>query len=188
MSRIIVEHCLKISIADVNDVIGVVAKRLALEPGLCIEREYPPHPAHQWGLADFFLIEKPEWLDMDEWVEETTFNEAVYPRFGSGQVQGELRIVASPLKKNQLIFTHSCYTLSRGMRYEVDRQSQESYTVNLLASARKYGGFQYHFICPRQLCQKEVCMLYLPPGGTFYGCRRCYNLSYASCNVSRSDR
>lgn len=178
MSRIIVENCLKISISTVNDVVGAEAKRLALEPGLCIDKESSPH---QWGLADFFLLEKPEWLDMDEWLEETTFDSSFLLRLGCGSpIQGELRIKASPLKKNQLIFTHK--------RYGDDQPSPESYTVNLLASARKYGGFQYYFLCPRQLCQREVSMLYLPPGATFFGCRRCHNLSYASCNVSRPGR
>jgi hypothetical protein len=27
--------------------------------------------------------------------------------------------------------------------------------------------------------------LYLPPGGRYFGCRHCYNLTYTSCQESR---
>jgi hypothetical protein len=29
-----------------------------------------------------------------------------------------------------------------------------------------------------------VAKLYLPPGGDYYGCRHCYNLTYQSCRDS----
>jgi len=127
MSRVIVEDCLKISISTVNENIGAEAKRFILDlHALDIMPDYPVNDKgglpHQWGLNDFFSVEKPEWMDTDEWVEDTTFNESI--------------LLWLP-------------------------------------------GVQYN---------QGTSMLYLPPGATYFGCRHCYNLSYACRNASRPGR
>jgi hypothetical protein len=33
-------------------------------------------------------------------------------------------------------------------------------------------------------CGRRVGKLYLPPGGKYFGCRHCYNLTYTSSNES----
>ena len=46
------------------------------------------------------------------------------------------------------------------------------------------GGLRYWFSCPLQrdggMCGRRVAKLYLPPGGTYFGCRDCYRLAYRS--------
>ncbi len=32
-----------------------------------------------------------------------------------------------------------------------------------------------------RLCNRRVGKCYLPPGGKYFGCRACYNLTYRSC-------
>jgi len=189
MSRVIVEDCLKISISTVNENIGAEAKRFILDlHALDIMPDYPVNDKgglpHQWGLNDFFSVEKPEWMDTDEWVEDTTFNESILLWLPGVQYnQGTLRITASPLHKNQLIFTHA------GRKTD---GTEKSYVVNLTKAGRKYGGFTYYFQCPLghdgSPCHRDVSMLYLPPGATYFGCRHCYNLSYACRNASRPGR
>ena len=49
-----------------------------------------------------------------------------------------------------------------------------------------YGGERYWFICPLSGCSRRVAKLYKPIGAKYFGCRHCYNLSYASRNVSRT--
>jgi hypothetical protein len=43
----------------------------------------------------------------------------------------------------------------------------------------------FYFICPLvvngRACRRRVAKLYLPPGGEYFGCRHCYNLTYESC-------
>jgi hypothetical protein len=63
------------------------------------------------------------------------------------------------------------------------------YPVNLTTTFLPWGGVRYWFICPLQGCGRRVGCLYLPPGGKYFGCRHCYDLSYESQqegNYSRS--
>ena len=58
------------------------------------------------------------------------------------------------------------------------------------------GGVRWWFLCTLtcdgRYCGRRVGKLYLPPGGRYYGCRHCYDLTYKSCQLShkyeRSDR
>ncbi len=47
-----------------------------------------------------------------------------------------------------------------------------------------FGGLRYWFICPLvsngQPCQRRIGRLYLPRDGRYFGCRKCYNLTYRS--------
>jgi len=59
------------------------------------------------------------------------------------------------------------------------------YSVPLATTTPNYGGTRWWFLCPlasnRNLCNRRVAKLYLPPGGKYYGCRTCYDLTYTSC-------
>ena len=55
------------------------------------------------------------------------------------------------------------------------------------------GGMRWWFTCPLVVrgrpCGRRVGKLYLPPGSRYFGCRRCYDLTYTSCQESqRFDR
>jgi len=75
-----------------------------------------------------------------------------------------------------------------------DRHSGEKtdydYKVSLTTTLCNFGGVRYWFICPLSLngvyCGRRVGKLYLGPGGRYYGCRHCYDLSYESRNRSHS--
>src|SRR5262245_16929707 len=49
------------------------------------------------------------------------------------------------------------------------------------------GGVRWWFICPLvtndRACEARVKKLYLPPGGRYFGCRTCYDLTYSSCQT-----
>jgi hypothetical protein len=51
------------------------------------------------------------------------------------------------------------------------------------------GGLRWWGRCPLVkggvACLRRVGKLYLPPGGRYFGCRRCYDLTYTSCQESR---
>ena len=74
-----------------------------------------------------------------------------------------------------------------------DRKTGEktdyNYKISLTTTPRNYGGVRYWFICPSSMtgeyCGRRVGTLYLAPGGKYFGCRQCYNLSYESRNESR---
>ncbi len=56
--------------------------------------------------------------------------------------------------------------------------------IQIQTTEPHYGGLRYWFTCPLvkhgRACNRRVTKLYLPPGGLYYGCRHCYDLSYTS--------
>ena len=76
----------------------------------------------------------------------------------------------------RLQYTHTSPT---GEKAELD------YKVELVGTPCNYGGLRYWFICPlvvnARACRRRAAKLYLPPGGKYFGCRHCHNLTYRSC-------
>ncbi len=62
------------------------------------------------------------------------------------------------------------------------------YKIFLTTTRPHFGGLRWWFVCPLTVsgrsCYQRVGKLYLPPGGRYYGCRRCYNLTYTSSQES----
>ena len=56
------------------------------------------------------------------------------------------------------------------------------YEIRLATTPCNYGGVRYWFVCPLSVngsaCGRRVGKLHLPPGGRYFGCRHCYNLTY----------
>jgi len=72
------------------------------------------------------------------------------------------------------------------------RNTNVCYTVNVTRTRCNFGGWRYWFVCPTSrpgsTCNRRVGKLYLPPGGVYFGCRHCYNLTYRSCQESKRSR
>lgn len=82
-----------------------------------------------------------------------------------------------------------------GLRYTItDCESEEKadydYKISLDTTACNYGGYRYWFICPLvkngQACGRRAGVVYLPDGAKYFGCRKCYDLTYGSCNEGNS--
>lgn len=62
------------------------------------------------------------------------------------------------------------------------------YRIPLETTRPHYGGLRWWFLCPLsrdgKYCGRRVSKLHLPPGGKYYGCRHCYDLTYQSCQDS----
>ena len=62
------------------------------------------------------------------------------------------------------------------------------YPVMLTPTHPYFGGQRWWWVCPLTLngqpCLRRVGVLYLPPGGRYFGCRHCYRLTYTSCQES----
>lgn len=60
--------------------------------------------------------------------------------------------------------------------------------IYLQTTEPRFGGTRWWFTCPLAVkgnsCRCRVGKLYLPPGGLYFGCRRCYDLTYTSCQES----
>jgi hypothetical protein len=75
------------------------------------------------------------------------------------------------------------------LRYTVSDNGVQSrilreYQVQTATTPCRFGGRRYWFVCPLVRkgvpCLRRVRKLFLPPGAVFFGCRRCYNLTYRS--------
>jgi hypothetical protein len=71
-------------------------------------------------------------------------------------------------------------------RWGLKRQIEES--VHLQTTHPNFGGARWWFSCPRVLeggeCARRVGKLYRPPGGRYFACRHCLDLTYESCQRS----
>lgn len=60
--------------------------------------------------------------------------------------------------------------------------------VRLQATPVQFGGQRWWFTCPLVAngvpCARRAGKLYLPPGKRYFGCRKCYGLTYRSCQES----
>ena len=63
-----------------------------------------------------------------------------------------------------------------------------NYQIDLARTPCHFGGQRWWFRCPLvvsgRLCDRRCGKLYLPPGGVYFGCRTCYDLTYTSCQES----
>jgi hypothetical protein len=72
------------------------------------------------------------------------------------------------------------YTLKKwsGEKHDFD------YPVRLTTTPLPWGGIRFWFFYPLTVngvaCYRRVGCLYLPPGGNYFGCRHCYDLTYRS--------
>ena len=73
------------------------------------------------------------------------------------------------------------YTITKN---NSEKNTNIDYKVLLASTRCNFGGRRFWFLCPLakndRPCQKRVGVLYLPPGGSYFGCRYCYNLTYRS--------
>ena len=73
-----------------------------------------------------------------------------------------------------------------------DEKTDYDYKISLTTTPCNFGGVRYWFICPLSIngvhCGRRVGTLHLASGGNYFGCRHCYDLSYASRNESRLGR
>ena len=76
------------------------------------------------------------------------------------------------------------YTFTAGR----NKDEKMDYRVPLVTTWPHFGGLRWWFICPLSVngryCGRRVGKLYLPPGGRYFGCRHCHDLTYTSCQES----
>jgi hypothetical protein len=65
---------------------------------------------------------------------------------------------------------------------------QVDYPVPLTTTRQRNGGVRWWFRCPLLAdglpCDRRVAKLYLPPQARYFGCRRCHELTYRTCQRS----
>jgi len=101
-----------------------------------------------------------------------------------GEETSSIGIVVSTFEGEKYVrFYYTVTSQSSGEKTGYD------YKVTLTTTPCNLGGVRYWFICPLSrkgvYCGRRVAKLYKAPGGNYFGCRHCNNLSYESRNESR---
>jgi hypothetical protein len=138
------------------------------------------------------LVEDCHSLDAGQWAREGIFREGVLQtgrwiwrnaRTGKETASlGYLVNTKDPIRPTvHLVYT---VTLRSGEKEEVVEP------IRLQNTPLPWGGVRWWFTCPLEVdgktCGRRVRKLYLPPGGRYFGCRHCYDLTYRS--VQEHDR
>jgi hypothetical protein len=101
-----------------------------------------------------------------------------------GEQVGSISVFASTMYGDNYVRFY--YTVTNRSSEE---KTDYDYKVQLTTTPCNFGGVRYWFICPLSkngvYCGRRVAKLYKAPGGHYFGCRHCNNLSYESRNESR---
>jgi hypothetical protein len=144
---------------------------------------------HWWRSAKKTVVEECLRIDADRWTREGILKAGVHQTgswvwtYGDG---GTFRVnyeaVTLDLARPLLRLWYSWVWRSTG------KEDSAGYHVRLTTTEPRFGGLRWWFVCPLVVdgmaCGRRVGKLYLPPLGRYFGCRRCYDLSYTSCQES----
>jgi len=117
-------------------------------------------------------------LKLNDFLKASIFGSIDISLDGVGFKNG-IHLVVSFINKNDPYLHFSYAILQPNGEYK-----DFEYKVNLVATPCKYGGVRHWFICPLSIggCGRQVAVLY--KGNDYFGCFRCFNLTYKSRNQS----
>ena len=141
---------------------------------------------HWWRGSKKQTVQDCRTLDANRWMREGILK-AGLDRWGSWRwtyrsgnsfsVNYEVQTLDMDSPRVRLFYS---WTLSgRGEPQSAD------YHLRLTTTRPRFGGLRWWFLCPLAGCGRRVSKLHLPPGGRYFGCRHCYDLTYTSCQESR---
>lgn len=80
------------------------------------------------------------------------------------------------------------YTITRPQYGGEDEVTEVDYGIDLETTPCNFGGERWWFRCPLVKsgtpCERRCFKLYCPPGGDYFGCRECYDLTYRSAQTA----
>jgi hypothetical protein len=87
--------------------------------------------------------------------------------------------------------TWNCDAPTATLHYRWRDREDVRIPVLLEATPTQFGGRRWWFICPLIVrgiaCNRRAGKLYLPPGAKYFGCRKCHDLTYRSCQEAHKD-
>ncbi len=134
-------------------------------------------------------VEECRWIDVSRWSREGIIAPRVYQmgswRWSDAHTGEERASIGYEVDTTGTVpWVRLFYTITRGR----DKREEVDYKVCLQTTKPYFGGVRWWFTCPLtsggRYCGRRVSKLYLPPGGTYFGCRHCYDLTYTSCQES----
>jgi hypothetical protein len=144
---------------------------------------------HWWRDRKKTVVEACLSLDANRWMREGNLRAGV-------QLSGSWRWVYSDGRECSIRYEVTTeYMAAPSVRLSYSRTCPDSgqqepieYRVRLATTRPRFGGLRWWFVCPLVKngwdCGRRVGKLFLPPGGRYFGCRHCHDLTYTSCQES----
>ena len=135
-------------------------------------------------------VEDCRFIDVNLWVREGVLNNGI-DRSGTWEwLSGRTGEVTAAIHY-EVHLSGEGFSWVR-LQYTRSRTNEDfDYKIPIQWTFPHFGGNRLWFTCPLVRpsgpCNRRAAKLYLPPGGRYFGCRRCYHLSYESCNESHSE-
>ncbi|HEY1376402.1 MAG TPA: hypothetical protein VGF55_06385 [Gemmataceae bacterium] len=139
---------------------------------------------HWWRPAKKTVVEHCRHLDANRWTREGILRAGVrlsggwrwtYGSTGEETAAIGYEVDTTAPDDSRLWLTYTLTGTGERVRYLVQLQRTRVHR----------GGSRWWFTCPLIVrdrpCGRRVAKLYLPPGGRYFGCRRCHDLTYTSC-------
>lgn len=102
-----------------------------------------------------------------------------WPRFGSEKPRGTVEFQVQPSGQDGRILV---------LRYRFAKSEDIELPIRLQTTRPHLGGLRWWMTCPLVsggvACKRRVGKLYLPPLARYFGCPRCFDLTYRSCQES----
>jgi hypothetical protein len=144
------------------------------------------HYYHWWRPSKKEVVEDCQSLDANRWTREGILRANVLAtgtwRWTYASGKGFSISYAADTRDSAAPFVRLSY--SWGWPSSPEPQSAD-YRVRLTTTRPRFGGLRWWFVCPLSVggrpCERRVGKLYLPPSARYFGCRRCHELTYKSC-------
>jgi hypothetical protein len=143
---------------------------------------------HWWRPSKKTVVEDCRSLDASRWMREGILTEGLrhrgtwcwYRDAGGKEITSRIEYEVDTTEAGPWVRLFYTFTES-GERVD--------YRIGLTVTRLRFGGLRWWFVCPLVVndnpCKRRVRKLYLPPTGSYFGCRHCHCLTYTSCQESR---
>jgi hypothetical protein len=142
---------------------------------------------HWWRSGKKTTVEDCRFLDANRWMREGILRAGVWRQGGWAWFRDEEREEKTSSIGYE-VNTQDAPPRVRLFYTFTEKGEHVDYCIPLVTTQPHLGGLRWWFVCPLVVndrpCNRRVGKLYLPPGGRYFGCRHCYDLTYTSCQES----
>jgi hypothetical protein len=132
-------------------------------------------------------VEDSRFLDANRWMQEGILGEGLR-RWGGWTWRNAHTGAQTSSIGYEVDTTDMAFPWVRLYYTFTESQVKIDYRIRLQITHPRLGGLRWWFTCPLVVngcaCSRRVGKLYLLPGGRYFGCRHCYDLTYTSCQES----
>jgi hypothetical protein len=143
---------------------------------------------HWWRSSKKTVVEDCRNLDTNRWMREDILHPGVWQSGNWAWFRDETRTEQTSSIGYE-VNTRDGSSWVRLFYTFTESKDAIDYRIRLVTTRPRFGGLRWWFLCPLgvngRTCGRRVGKLYLPPGGRYFGCRHCYDLTYTSCQESR---